>query len=239
MPEGMDTATRFERLGWLIGDTGLARLARAHLMVVGVGGVGSWAAEALARSGVGRITLVDFDTVCVTNVNRQLHALDNAIGRPKAEVMAERLRAINPQATIRAHAQRYEPASADELLADAPDGLIDAIDSVTAKCHLLAQCRKRGIAAVCSTGAGGRSDPAAVAIGDLAHTDCDRLARVVRKVLRRHHGFPRTGAFGIPAVYSRELPQGDRDQRRGTSVCVTAVFGFHCAACAMRRVLAE
>lgn len=228
---------RFDRLRLLVGDEGLGLLRRSRVMVVGVGGVGSWAAEALVRSGVGAVTLVDFDVVCATNVNRQVHALDGVIGQPKAVVMAARLRAINPAAEIRASAQFYDGGTAAAILAESPDYVIDAIDCIASKCHLLAQCRDRGLPVVCSTGAGGRMDPGQIAVGDLAETDVDPLARAVRKGLRRDHGFPREGAFGIEAVFSREEPAAARDRPLGTAVFVTGTFGFRCAACVVRGLL--
>jgi len=234
---GGGSGRRFERLGLLVGEAALHTLGRAHVMVVGVGGVGSWAAEALIRSGVGTVTLVDFDVVCPTNVNRQIHALDGVFGQPKAQVMAARLRSINPDATVHACALSYARDTAAAILAAAPDYVIDAIDGLASKCHLLAECRGRGLPVVCSTGAAGRLDPGQVAVGDLARTDVDPLARAVRKGLRREYGFPRAGPFGITAVYSREDPAAEQERQRGTSVCVTGTFGFHCAACVMRGLL--
>jgi tRNA A37 threonylcarbamoyladenosine dehydratase len=257
---------RFDRVARLVGDAGLARLAAARVAVVGVGGVGSWAAESLVRSGVGAIDLVDFDDVCITNFNRQLHALDGEVGRPKAAVMAERLRRINPAADVRVQPAFYDDESAEGILGDRPDVVIDAIDCVSSKCHLLAACRCLGLRAVCATGSGGRLDPSQIAVADLAFTDVDPLARMVRKLLRRHHGFPREEgvAFGIPTVFSREpaaMPhvlacdRGARfrcvctrgasarmacDERHlilGTAAFVTGAFGLHCAAIAVRLLL--
>lgn len=255
---------RFDRMGRLVGDANMARLACAHVMVVGVGGVGSWAAECLVRSGVGTLTLVDFDDVCITNFNRQLHALEGAVGKPKAEVMAARLRAIHPAADIRVLPLFYRDDTAGQILGHRPDFVIDAIDCVTSKCHLLAACRHQGLRVVCATGSGGRIDPTRIAVADLAATDVDPLARMVRKLLRRHHGFPAEGGFGIPAVYSSEPPamphdlaydngqgfrcvcaKGDNpfftcDQRNlilGNAAFVTGAFGLHCAALVVRALL--
>ncbi len=199
---------RFDRIGRLLGDEAMVRLFDSHVLVVGLGGVGSHAAEALARSGVGRLTLVDFDVVCTTNTNRQVQALADTVGQPKARVLAERLRRVNPQAEVRAVPLFYEARIADRLLDGGslgrPDFVVDAIDNVTTKCHLLAACRERGQPVVCATGASGRLDPTRVAVADLADTTVDRLAFTVRKLLRQKHGFPRRGPFGIPAVYSTE-----------------------------------
>ena len=257
---------RFDRLGRLVGEDNLLRLTRAHVMVVGVGGVGSWAAECLVRSGIGTVTLVDFDDVCITNFNRQLHALEGRVGEPKANVMAARLRQINPAASIRVLATFYNAASSAQVLGEQPDFVIDGIDCVTAKCHLLASCRERGIPAVSATGSGGRLDPTQIEVADLSQTDVDPLARAVRKILRRDHGFPGEdkGLFGIPAVFSREAPAAPRemcyddgkgfrcvcarknnaffncDERNlilGSISFVTGAFGLHCAAVAVRALL--
>jgi tRNA A37 threonylcarbamoyladenosine dehydratase len=197
---------RFDRIGRLVGDAGMRRLFSAHVMVVGLGGVGSFAVEALARSGVGRLTLVDFDRVCVTNANRQLQALSTTVARGKAEVLAERVTLINPQAEARPVAQFYSARNADALLAERPDWVVDAIDNVTAKCHLLASCRERGLRVVSSQGASGRIDPTRVETCDLSATRVDPLADAVRRALRQKYGFPRSGPFGIPAVFSAEPP---------------------------------
>lgn len=260
------TDRRFDRLGRLIGEANLQRLAQAHVMVVGVGGVGSWAAEALVRSGIGRVTMVDFDDVCITNFNRQLHALDGRVGEPKADVMAERLRQINPAAAIRVLPIFYSQETAAQVLDEKPDFVIDAIDCVTSKCHLLAACREQGIRVVCCTGSGGRLDPLRIAVDDLSRTDVDPLARAVRRLLRRDYGFPGEdkGLFGISAVFSREAPAApqemsydhggkqrcfcarrnneffncdDRNLILGTVAFVTGAFGLHCAAVVVRELL--
>lgn len=195
---------RFDRMGRLVGDTAMSRLFNSKVTVIGLGGVGSFAAEALARSGVGHLTLVDFDLVCVTNANRQLQAMRGTVGKPKATVLADRLRLINPAAKIKAVPLFYDARVSDMLLTDDTDFVVDAIDNVTAKCHLLATCRARGIPVVCSTGAAGRWDPTQIQVADLSATKVDPLGKSVRKILRRQHDFPRKGEFGIPAVYSTE-----------------------------------
>lgn len=259
---------RFDRMGRLVGDAAMETLLRSHVAVLGLGGVGSWAAEALARAGVGRLTLVDFDEICVTNANRQLHALADTAGRKKAEVMGERLRLVNPEAEVRVLERFYEPGSSDDILALPPDFVVDAIDSVGAKCHLLAACRERGIPVVASTGSGGRLDPTQVKVSDLSETAADPLARDLRRILREKHGFPaEEGAlFGIPAVWSTEAPRppvelhydggkGFRcvcpgkedspftcDARKriyGSAGFVTGAFGLACASVAVRRILGE
>lgn len=216
---------RFDRLARLMGDHGVGRLARAHVMVIGCGGVGSWAAESLARSGIGRITLVDFDLVCITNTNRQLHAMKGTVGKSKVEVMAERLRLVHPSGRIDAVARFYEAGARDEILGDAPDFVIDAIDNVTAKLDLLATCAKRAIPVITAMGAAGRLDPTRVRVDDLAFTVRDGLAKDVRKWLQRKHDVKLRddGTFGIPAVFSDEpmLPPADvAADHRGGFECV-------------------
>lgn len=202
---------RFDRIGRLIGDNAMGRLFNSRVVVVGLGGVGSFAAEALARSGVGHLTLVDFDLVCVTNANRQLQAMRGTVGKPKASVLAERLRMINPSATIKAVPLFYEARLADKLLPEGTDFVVDAIDNVTAKCHLLAYCKQHGIPVVCSTGAAGRWDPTQIQVADLADTHVDPLGKMVRKILRREYDFPRKGKFNLPAVFSTEPLQDPVD----------------------------
>lgn len=197
---------RFDRAARLLGEPGMERLANAHVKVFGLGGVGSWAAEALCRSGVGRLTLVDFDSVCATNVNRQLHALKGAIGKSKAELMAERCRLINPDASVEGLAAFYSEESSATLLPadDKPDYVIDCIDNVKAKLHLLSTCVAQGIPVTSSMGAAGRLDPTQVRVADLSETYNDPFAKDVRKLLRLKHGIDTTVVCGIQAVFSPE-----------------------------------
>ena len=195
---------RFDRLGRLYGDEAAARLARAHVLVLGLGGVGSFVVEALARSGIGNLTLVDFDRVCVTNTNRQLQALSTNVAKRKADVLAERARLIDPQLQVTAVPAFYGPANANQILRGDIDYVVDATDNVSAKCHLLAECHARAIRVVTTLGSAGRIDPLAVTTSDLAATKGDGLAIAVRRVLRHEHGFPAKGRFGIHAVWSRE-----------------------------------
>jgi tRNA A37 threonylcarbamoyladenosine dehydratase len=217
---------RFDRIGRLIGDGGMKRLMDAHVMVIGLGGVGSFAAESLVRSGVGQVTLVDFDEICITNFNRQLHALGGLVGEKKAEVMAERMRKINPQAKVHAVVNFYNERLSSEILPEGaePDLVIDAIDSITSKCHLIATCKRRGIPIVSSMGTGGRMDPTQVRIEDLARTTHDPLAREIRSILRTEYGFPGEGKgdFDIPAVYSTET------QREPVELQYDGGKGFRC-----------
>ena len=197
---------RFDRLGRLIGDQNMEKLFKSHVMIIGLGGVGSWAAESLARSGVGRLTVVDFDEICVTNTNRQLHALQGLVGQKKAQVMAERLRRINPQAQVEEVVEFYNAESSAALFARKPDFVLDCIDNLTAKSHLLANCHAQKIPVITSTGAAARLDPLRVELCDLAESHTDPMAAQLRKILRQTYNFPKTGEFGIPCVFSAELP---------------------------------
>lgn len=255
---------RFDRMGRLVGDAAMRKLLGSHVMVIGLGGVGSWAAEALARSGVGRLSLVDFDLVCVTNANRQLHALRGTTGKQKAIVMAERLRSIHPTCAIEPICSFYEAQTSDELLDRGPDLIIDAIDNLTAKAHLIATCRARELPLIVSGGASGRLDPTQIRVADLSEIEGDPFLRSLRKILRRRHQFPATRGWQISTVHSLEspadpqaleydqgqgfrcvCPQGDNgkhtcDARNliyGTAGFVTGSFGFTCASLAVRMLL--
>lgn len=259
---------RFDRMGRLVGDRRMKRLMESHVMVIGLGGVGSWAAESLVRSGIGRLTLVDFDEICVTNANRQIHALGHLVGKKKAEVMAERMKQINPRVEAKAIPVFYNEEHCDRIFEVVPDFVVDAIDHVTSKCHLLAFCRDRKIPIICSTGSGGRLDPQHIKTGDLAFTTVDPLARAIRGILREKHGFPTDdkAPFGIPAVYSTEphlppeelhydngkgfrcvCPQGDnpyftcenRNVIMGNASFVTGTFGFFCASHVVRSLISS
>lgn len=201
-----DYGFRFGGIERLYGRRALAAFRNAHVAVVGLGGVGSWAAEALVRSGVGTLTLIDMDDICVSNTNRQLHALDSQYGRTKTDAMAERLRAINPHADIRVHFGFLTPANVAELLTDDLSGVIDAIDSVKAKAAMLAHCQRRKLPVICAGGAGGQMDPTQIRVADLSKTTQDPLLAKVRNLLRREYGFSRNPKrrFGIEAVYSLE-----------------------------------
>lgn len=197
---------RFDRMGRLVGDDMMKKLFNTHVMIIGLGGVGSWAAEALARAGTGKITIIDFDEICITNANRQLHALQGLVGQKKSAVMAERLKKINPQAQVEALPLFYSKDTASQILALAPDYIVDAIDNLTAKTHLLNQCRTRGIKVITSGGASGKMDPTRIKIIDLAETNIDPLSHSVRKILRQEYAFPKEKFFNIPCVFSDEVP---------------------------------
>src|ERR1039457_352903 len=157
-------AKRFGGIGRLYGKEGLDRIRRAHVCVVGLGGVGSWAVEALARSGIGALTLVDLDDVCISNVNRQLHALDGDLGKPKVEVMARRVRAINPDCVVHPMQAFFLKSNAQEILQARNYYLLDAFDSPSRKCVLIARCRERAIPVITRGPAAGRRVPPVVEV---------------------------------------------------------------------------
>ena len=254
---------RFIGIERLFGADGLHALQNAHVAVVGVGGVGSWAAEALARSAVGCLTLIDLDEVCTTNINRQLHALDATVGWPKVEVMAQRIRDFAPHARVNAVQRFFLAEHADALLHAQPPfhAVIDAIDSANHKAALIAACRRRGLHVITVGGAGGRTDPAAIRVADLARSCHDTLLQMVRKKLRNLHGFPKKGEqpFHIPCVFcpqpvvyptcdgriTSQRPTDHRDkslrlsceQGFGAAVFVTGAMGFQAAALAVEHIL--
>jgi tRNA A37 threonylcarbamoyladenosine dehydratase len=207
----MTTHRRFDRTARLIGDAGIERLAASTVTVFGVGGVGSAAAEAIVRSGVGRVIIVDYDRICVTNVNRQVHAMKGTLGKSKVEVMAERLRLINPDAVIEARQEFYSAETSARLLVPEPDVVIDAIDNIAAKMHLIATCVKDKLRCVSSMGAAARLDPTMVRICDLSETRVDPFAREIRRNLRTKHGLDCTKHTGVWAVYSEESPIPPQD----------------------------
>jgi tRNA A37 threonylcarbamoyladenosine dehydratase len=193
------TLHRFSRTELLVGRQGLDRLSRKRVTICGIGGVGSYAAEALGRAGVGSITLVDFDDVCLTNVNRQLHALSSTVGMSKVEVMAGRLRDINPAAEIIPVKAFFSAGNAAELLTPRPDYVLDAIDHFTAKAALITICRAEAIPVISSMGAANKLDPTKIHVADIAATRNCRMARSMRKMLRK------AGIHdGVQVVYSTE-----------------------------------
>ena len=174
----------FHRTELLLGGEGYDRIADSRACVIGLGGVGAHAAEALVRTGIGHVTLVDFDKVCVTNVNRQLHATRKTVGKRKATLMAERCQHINPKCDVDSRVAFYEAETSEELLGDGFDVVLDCIDNMTAKLHLLETCHRRGQHVIAAMGAGGRMDPLRVRVGDISETRVDPFARIVRENLR-------------------------------------------------------
>lgn len=203
------THRRFDRAARLFTEPGLHRLQRSRVLVVGVGGVGSFAAEALARSGVGQLVLIDFDKVCITNTNRQLHTMKGTVGRSKVEVMAERLRLVHPTAQVEAVPRFYNAETSEQLLEGQVDFVVDAIDNLTAKAHLLVSCLERGVRVVSCMGAAARLDPTKIRIEDLSNTMKDPFARALRKILQQQYGIEAVHGrpIGVPAVFSTEEPR--------------------------------
>ena len=187
------------RAGMLLGEAAMEKLWGSHVAVFGLGGVGSWCAEALARSGIGRLTLIDRDTAGESNINRQLCALDSTLGKDKAQIMAERIADINPKIRVSTIAGHYEAADRERFFADY-DYVVDAIDLVSCKVDLIMSCRERGIPIISALGTGNKKDASQLKISDISKTSGCALARVVRKELR---------ALGVnhhPVVFSPEEP---------------------------------
>jgi len=209
------SSQRFGGIARLYGESALENFKSAHVCVVGIGGVGSWSVESLARSGVGTITMVDLDEICITNINRQLHAMDGEIGRQKTAAMASRIRAINPDCRVNCHETFFTKRNASEILDQGFDYVIDAIDQTLPKSLLLASCHQRNIPIISCGAAGGLTDPTQIRIDDLSKSFNDPLLNQVRKNLRKLYGFPQ-GAdpkkkikpkkFGIECIFSSESP---------------------------------
>ena len=254
MGEGFDAAFRFAGIVRLYGKEGFERLRKATVCVVGNGGVGSWAVESLARSGIGRLILIDGDTVAETNINRQIQALASNIGKPKVVALAERIAEINPDCQVEALQVFVDAGNLAETIGTRhPDFVIDAIDNVTSKTELIVFCRQQGIPLLASGGAGGKTDPTRIEICDLTRTQQEPLLAKVRKRLRNGYGFPRSlkTKFGIEAVYSSEpiqypaAPEGEALERLpgmnpagfGTVMPVTAGFGLAAASYVLRKLV--
>ena len=251
---------RFAGIDRLYGKDRVERLAGMHVCVVGIGGVGSWAAEALARSGIGALTLVDADDVCISNTNRQSHAIEGTYGRPKVAVVAERARAIDPQMRVDAVEDFLTSANLESILDRNYDAVIDACDALRVKVEMIAFCRRRKIPIVVSGSAGGRRDPTLITARDLSRTEHDMLLGLVRKKLRDDYAWTRNPKryFGVQAVFSREnvnypQPDGTVCKTRGAdaetglkldcsgglgaAMHVTATFGMVAVARGIERLL--
>ena len=251
---------RFAGVDRLYGAGSVARLAQARVCVVGIGGVGSWVVEALARSGIGQLTLIDADDVCVSNTNRQLHALEGEYGKPKVGVMAERARRIRPGIRLEAIEEFLTPSNLEHMLGRGHDLVIDCCDAFRVKVETIAWCRRRKLPLITCGSAGGRTDPTLIAVRDLSRTEHDAMLALVRKKLREEFNFPRGPKryFGVQAVYSLEnvrYPQADGSvcgTRPGTGESlkldcggglgavthVTAAFAFAAVSRALTRILA-
>jgi len=245
MTQEADFERRFGGIKRLYGEAALERFRAAHVCVIGIGGVGSWTVEALARNAIGRLTLIDLDNVAESNFNRQIHALEGELGKAKVTAMAERIHLINPDCHVLQIEEFITPENVQELLGNVQyDGIVDAIDDARAKAALAAWCHREKRLLIMAGGAGGRFDATRISAADLARTSGDRLLSKVRNLLRRDYGFAKgeKTRFGIPCVYSDEpitRPQqceGDEDILNGlscagygSSVCVTAAMGFAAA----------
>ncbi|MEI7429957.1 MAG: tRNA cyclic N6-threonylcarbamoyladenosine(37) synthase TcdA [Betaproteobacteria bacterium] len=250
-----DLARRFAGTRRLYGEQAYERFKSAHVCIVGIGGVGSWAVEALARSAIGQLTLIDLDMVAESNVNRQIHALGEAFGKAKTSAMAERILAINPSCQVTEIEDFVTSDNLDSMFDRKFDYVIDAIDQARIKAAMIAWCKNHDVPLITAGGAGGQIDPTRIEIADLSRTEQDPLLAKVRVILRKEYGFSRDlkKKFGIPAVFSSEplhYPDNgascEQDQSLtglncagyGSSVCVTAPFGL-CAASEVLRYLAR
>jgi len=211
----IDFDRRFGGIARLYGAQGLARFRAAHVCVVGVGGVGSWIVEALARSAIGKITMIDLDNLAESNVNRQIHALTDTLGKAKVTALHERIMQINPYCQVTEIEDFLTPDNVAEMIGEGRfDYVVDAIDNVRAKVALIAYCREHKVPLLTSGGAGGQIDPTRIEIRDLCRTEQEPLLAKVRKRLRAWHKFPRgtKNKFGIDAVFSTEplrFPEGE------------------------------
>ncbi|CUS47284.1 MAG: Dinucleotide-utilizing enzymes involved in molybdopterin and thiamine biosynthesis family 1 [Idiomarinaceae bacterium HL-53] len=253
-----DYDVRFGGVARLYGHELATRIKDLHLVVAGLGGVGSWAAEGLVRTGVGKITLIDMDDIALSNSNRQLHTLSSTLGQSKAEVLAARFKDINPDLQVNIVDDFIMAAEPFAHIPDSADGVLDAIDSLQAKVALLAACVRHKLPVVTTGGAGGQIDPSQIRIADVAKVQQDPLMAKVRNTLRRNYGFTRNPKrkFGIDCVYSEEqlrypLENGGVTYAKsgeaarnldcatgfGASVMVTSSFGMMAAAQLLKRVL--
>lgn len=238
---------RFGGVTRLHGNDGFKKLQNAHVCIIGAGGVGSWVAESLARSGIGQITLIDADDICVTNVNRQIHALTETIGHEKVSAMAARIKSINPECLVNTEVTFFLESTAEKLLSPKYTFVVDAIDSIKHKSLLIALCKQKDIPMITIGGAGGKVNIADIQVCDLGRSYDDRLLCKLRKELRNKYGFPRfkNKKFHIPCVFSPEMPQlpwcevDDQDQQTslkldcnngfGTDMTVVSIFGITAA----------
>lgn len=189
------------RTGLIIGEDGVEKLKNSNVIVFGVGGVGSFAAEAIARAGVGKLTIVDFDDVDITNINRQLPALHSTVGKLKVDVMKDRILDINPEINIKAISEKYDKETSDQILVEDYDYVVDAIDMITSKIHLIETCNKKGLQIISSMGMGNKIDPTKIVVTDIYKTSMCPLAKVMRKELKDRK------IKKLKVVYSTEQPR--------------------------------
>jgi tRNA A37 threonylcarbamoyladenosine dehydratase len=232
----VDFARRFGGVARLYGERALERFRAAHVCVVGVGGVGSWVVEALARSAIGHLTLIDLDNVAESNINRQIQALSSTIGQPKIEALAARIAQINPFCRVSLVEDFIDPDNLERLIGGHGPGaarfdyVVDAIDSVKAKAALVAFCRAHALPLVTIGSAGGQLDPTMIEVRDLARTEQEPLLKKVRKILRAQYGFPRgeKNKYHIDAVFSME-PLRYPETGEACEVDAAGVSGLNCA----------
>lgn len=229
----VDPSTLFCGIRALYGENGFEKLQKSHVMVIGVGGVGSWICEAMCRSGVGKLTLIDDDSIESTNSNRQLHTTTETVGRYKADVLSLRLKSINPSLDVVVKKIHLTPENIPEILKDAPQYVAEAIDELQTKAAVIDFLAKRNATFVLSGGASGRTDPMHIKMSDLAHASGDALLSNLRTILRKRYGYPRFGKkMGLLCVYSDETakyaqnPEDGTVPRLGAAVTVTASFGL-------------
>lgn len=231
LDDEVDFARRFGGIARLYGERALEGFRAAHVCVIGVGGVGSWVVEALARSAIGRLTLIDLDNVAESNINRQLQALSTTIGMPKIEALRQRIALINPFCQVDLVEDFIDPDNLDRMIGVGRfDYVVDAIDSVKPKAALVAYCRAHGVPLVTIGGAGGQIDPTKIAIRDLARTEQEPLLKKVRKILRARYGFARgeKNKYHVDAVFSME-PLRYPDAGEACEIDPASVTGLNCA----------
>lgn len=244
----MIDSRRFSGVRRLYGDAAAAAFGASRVTVIGIGGVGTWVVEALARTGIGHLTLIDLDMVAESNTNRQLHALGDAFGRPKVDVMAERVRAINPECEVVSIEEFVTAENITQLLPTSEHFIVDAIDQTRVKVAIAAHCKESATSLVMAGAAGGRCDPTRIRVDDLAFTQGDSLLSRVRQQLRQQHGFSRNlkQRFGIQAVFSNEPMRGAPPvcaesgglscAGYGSAAAVTGAFGLAAAAAVINQL---
>lgn len=228
----IDFDRRFGGIARLYGDAALTRFRNAHVCVIGVGGVGSWVVEAMARSAIGHITMIDLDNLAESNINRQIHALTDTLGKAKVTALAERIAQINPYCVVTEIEDFLTADNLDQMIgAHRYDYIIDAIDNVRAKTALIAYCRRHGLKLVTIGSAGGQIDPTRIEVLDLCRTEQEPLLAKVRKRLRAEHGFPRgtKNKFGIDAVYSTEPLRFPETAEEACAIDGNGITGLNCA----------
>ncbi len=252
---------RFGGIARLYGQSGLDKFKNSHVCVVGVGGVGSWVVEALARSGIGKITMIDPDEVSESNINRQLVALDSTVGQGKCDVLVKRIADINPDCQVEVVEDLLKPDNTRELIGVEFDYVVDAIDSARSKAALVRHCKRNKIPIVCIGGAGGQIDPQQITVADITRTHNDPLLAKTRSILRYDYGFSSNlkRKYQVPCVYSTEqlsypLPDGTMTQQKpdteramkmacdvgmGSATHITATFGYFAVGLLLKKIVTK